>query len=110
MSAPTGNRRTSTRSVVTAGLAVSLVLAGVLSFYASGHPDGLEFVAQRLGLDGAARDSAASGSPLAGYGVSGVGDTRLSGGLAGVAGVVVTGIVMAGLVLLLRRLARRRRD
>lgn len=110
MSASTRGQRTSTRAVVLVGLVVSLLLAGVVSFYASGHPDGLEFASRTLGFGDAARDSATAGSPLAGYGVSGVGDARLSGGLAGVLGVVATGLVMAALVVLLRRLARRRRD
>lgn len=95
----------STRRVVVVGLLVSLVVAGVLSFYASGHPDGLNAVAQSLGFAGAEQQSATSGSPLSGYAVRGVGDDRLSGGLAGVAGVVVVGALMTGLVLLLRRRA-----
>ncbi len=107
--ADTPRRRPSTRAVVVAGLAVSLLFAVVVSFYASGHPDGLEFVSGRLGFLDTARDSATAGSPLADYGVSGVDDTRLSGGLAGLAGVVVTGLLMLGLVLLLKPLARSRR-
>lgn len=108
---PTRDRtRISTRRLVVAGLAVSLLLAGVVSFYASGHPDGLEFVSQALGFHDTARGSATASSPLADYGVSGIGDARLSGGLAGVAGVVATALVMAALVALLRRLGRRRRD
>lgn len=93
----------STRRLVAVGLAVSALLAAVVSSYASGHPDGLEHVAGTLGFDSTARDSAAAGSPLADYSVAGVGDPRLSGGLAGLVGVVVVGFVMAGLVLLLRR-------
>ena len=38
-------RRISTKALVIAGLFVSLVLAGIVSAYASGHPDGLEYVA-----------------------------------------------------------------
>ena len=98
----------STRRLVVIGLVVSAVIAGVLSFYASSRPDGLTHVAQSLGFAGTARDSATAASPLAGYAVSGVGDARLSGGLAGLAGVVVTGLVMGALVLLLRRRSPRR--
>ncbi len=100
----------STRRLVVIGLAVSALVAGVLSSYASGHPDGLTFVAQSLGFADAERSSATAGSPLAGYTVSGVSDGRLSGGLAGLAGVAVVGLVMAGLVLLLRQRASRRED
>jgi hypothetical protein len=100
----------STRRLVVLGLVVSVLVAGVLSFYASGHPDGLTRVAQSLGFDATARASATSGSPLAGYAVAGVRDARVSGGLAGVVGVAVTGLVMAGLVLLLRRRSPRGED
>jgi hypothetical protein len=93
----------STRRFVVVGVVVSLLVAGVLSFYASSHPDGLNSVAQSLGFASTERASATSGSPLSGYSVRGVGDDRLSGGLAGVAGVVVVGALMTGLVLLLRR-------
>ena len=38
--------RISTRAVVLSGVAVALLLAAVVSFYASGSPDGLERVAE----------------------------------------------------------------
>jgi len=98
-----GRPRTRTRPLVILGLLVSALLAGVVSFYASGHPDGLEHVAGTLGFDTTAQRSATAGSPLADYAVADVADARLSGGLAGLVGVVVVGLVMAGLVLLLRR-------
>lgn len=85
------------------GLLVCALLAGVASFYASGHPDGLEHVAGTLGFGTTAQDSATAGSPLADYAVADLSDPRLSGGLAGLVGVVVVGLLMAGLVLLLRR-------
>ncbi|MGL4742832.1 MAG: PDGLE domain-containing protein, partial [Dermatophilaceae bacterium] len=100
--------RTPIRRLVLAGLAVSLLLAVGLSFYASGHPDGLEYVAGSAGFVDSAEESATAGSPLADYGVSGVENARLSGGLAGAVGVLATGLVMAGLVLVLQRLSRRR--
>jgi uncharacterized membrane protein YedE/YeeE len=100
----------STRRLVVIGLLVSALVAGVLSFYASAHPDGLTHVAESLGFAGTARDSATASSPLAGYTVSGVGDARLSGGLAGLVGIAVTGLVMGGLVLLLRRRSAQRED
>ncbi len=96
-------RRPSTRSLVVVGLLVSALLAGGLSFYASAHPDGLEHVAGALGFDTAARDSPTAGSPLADYAVADVDDPRLSGGLAGLAGVLVVGLVMTGVLVVLRR-------
>ena len=97
------SRRPRTRSFVVAGLLVSLVLAGLLSWYASSSPDGLERVAEDQGFSQTSRDSRSANSPLAGYGTEGVEDERLSGGLAGVIGVAVTGLVMGGLLLALRR-------
>ena len=96
-------RRASTRTLVLAGLGVSLVLAGVVSFYASGHPDGLSYVAERLGFASSAGRHHTDGSPLAGYAVRGISDGRLSGGLAGVLGVVLVAVLAFGLMRLLGR-------
>jgi hypothetical protein len=96
-------RRPSTRALVVVGIVVSLLLAGVLSWYASSSPDGLERVAEDQGFSQTGGDHAAADSPFADYGTKGVGDERLSGGLAGVIGVAVTAVVMGGLVLVLRR-------
>jgi hypothetical protein len=97
------SRRPSNRALVVVGVVVSLLLAGVLSWYASSSPDGLERVAEDQGFSQTSRDSRSADSPLAGYGTEGVEDERLSGGLAGVIGVAVTGLVMGGLLLALRR-------
>lgn len=67
-------------------LAVALVVAGLLSHYASPHPDGLMHVAEVKGFLSAASTSPTQGWPLAGYAVEGLDDARLSGGLAGVVG------------------------
>lgn len=96
-------RKISNRSFLIAGLTLSLFLAGFVSYYASSHPDGLERVGQDLGFIDSAKDSAASGSPLVGYGVAGVSDARLSGGIAGVVGVLVTGLAAYGLFRYLKR-------
>ncbi|MEO7268212.1 MAG: PDGLE domain-containing protein [Knoellia sp.] len=95
--------RISTSRLVVTGLAISLLLAGVVSLWASGHPDGLEFVAQRLGFLDSAGEHTSDGSPLAGYGMAGVDNPRLSGGLAGLIGVVVVAVLAFGLMHLLRR-------
>jgi cobalt/nickel transport protein len=89
-----------------AGLAVALLVAGVLSWYASASPDGLEWAAEQAGFLDTAEDSAAAGSPLADYGVAGIGSERLSAGLAGVVGVLVTLLLAGGLTMLLRRRGR----
>jgi cobalt/nickel transport protein len=94
---------TRTRTVVLIGVLAALLIAGVGSYYASSSPDGLESTAAQQGFGDTARDSATAGSPLAGYSTSGVHDTRLSGGLAGVVGVVLVLALASGLVLVVRR-------
>lgn len=85
------------------GLAVALLIAGVLSFYASSSPDGLESAAEDTGFGDSAQESVTGGSPLAGYGVSGVDSDRLSVGLAGVIGVLMTLMITVGLTTLIQR-------
>lgn len=89
--------------LVVIGLVVSLALAGGVSFYASSHPDGLEKVAGDVGFLDSAKESAVEESPLAGYGVAGVKNERISGGLAGVIGVASTAAISFGLFYALRR-------
>lgn len=101
-------RRVSTRTFVVASLVVILLLAGVVSYFASAHPDGLEHVAETLGFDTTAGDHGTEASPFADYGTSGVDNGFLSGGIAGVVGVVLVGAVMWAVLALLRR--GRKRD
>ena len=90
--------------LIIVGFAVSLALAGGVSYYASSHPDGLEKVAGDVGFLDSAEDSAAKDSPLAEYGVAGVENERLSGGLAGVIGVASTAAVSFAIFYGMRRL------
>jgi cobalt/nickel transport protein len=92
-----------TRTLVVAGLLTALVLAGVASFYASSHPDGLEYVAERTGFGDTADDSPTADGPMADYAVKGVDSPRLAGGLAGVVGVLVTLGLAGGLGYAVRR-------
>ena len=103
---------------VLGGLAVALVLAGIVSNVASSAPDGLA-AATREGctvndkgeitggtcIAQAEQDHELSGGPLADYGIRGVDNGFLSTGLAGVLGVLVT-FAVGG--LLFRVLGRRR--
>jgi cobalt/nickel transport system permease protein/cobalt/nickel transport protein len=91
-----------TRTVWLVGLFLALLVAGVGSYYASSSPDGLEWAAEETGFADTARDSATADAPLADYAVDGE-DGRLSGGTAGVIGVVVTLALAGGLALLVRR-------
>lgn len=92
-----------TRAFWVAGILLALVIAGVGSYYASSSPDGLEWSAEEAGFLGTARDSATADSPLADYSTAGVDDSRLSGGVAGVTGVLVTLALAGGVTLLVRR-------
>jgi len=100
------------RRFLAVGLLVALLLAGVASYYASSHPDGLEYVAERTGFAHSAEDPVDTGSPFADYQTAGVDDERISGGIAGVAGVGLTLLVGGGLFWVLRRRgdASERRD
>lgn len=95
--------RPARRGFLAVFLLVALLTAGVASFYASSHPDGLEFVAEKAGFLHSADDSPASRSPLAHYSTKGIDNDRLSGGLAGVAGSVLVLVLAGGLFWVLRR-------
>jgi hypothetical protein len=92
-----------TSTFLALGVLVALLLAGVASWSASGSPDGLEKVAEDKGFISTAEDHQLADSPFADYATQGVGDERLSGGLAGVVGVGATLLVGGGLFLLIRR-------
>jgi len=96
-------KRPSTKVVAVGVLLVALVLAGVVSYYASSSPDGLEYVAGEKGFLDTAKEHHAAGSPMADYATKGVDDERLSGGLAGVAGTLVVLLLAGGLALVVRR-------
>jgi cobalt/nickel transport protein len=104
-----------------AGLFVALLLAGVVSNFASGSPDGLDSASTRgctLNADGeitggtcmaqGAEDHEVAGSPFADYGIVGLSNPYLSTGLSGVLGVLVTFGVAGGVFWLVR--SRRRAD
>jgi hypothetical protein len=90
-------------SVVFVGLMISLIVAGVVSYYADPNPDGLEWVAEEQGFADDAVESANAEIFASDYGIAGVEDERLSVGLAGVLGVIVMVVVGFGLFWLLGR-------
>lgn len=105
-----------TRRFLLGGLLVALLLAGVVSNFASASPDGLD-AAARQGCTFNAHGEITGGtcmaraekgheladSPLAGYGLRGVHHGFLSTGLSGVAGVLLTFAIGGGLFWLARR-------
>ena len=84
-------------------LLVSIGLAGIASYYASSSPDGLEKVAEDIGFIESAKDHQLDNSTLADYGVAGIGNERLSVGIAGVIGVIATGVLMYFIIKFISR-------
>lgn len=98
------------------GLLVALLLAGVVSNFASSSPDGLDATA-REGCTFDAQGQITGGScmlqreqghqlaesPLANYGIRGIDNPWLSTGLSGVLGVLVTFAIGGGVFWLVRR-------
>jgi cobalt/nickel transport protein len=91
------------KKFLVAGFALTIFLAGFVSFYASSHPDGLEKVAEDIGFLETAKDHSNANGALADYSVKGVDNARLSTGAAGVIGVLATAGVSTGLFFVLRR-------
>ena len=91
------------KTFLISGFIASLFLAGVVSFYASSNPDGLEKVAGDIGFIETAKDHTYADGALADYGVKGIENDRLSTGAAGVIGVIATGVISTGLFMMVRR-------
>jgi cobalt/nickel transport protein len=81
------------RKFYIAGFIISLFLAGVVSFYASSSPDGLEKVAEEIGFIESAKENTNADVVLSDYGTKGVENERASVGIAGVIGVLGTAVV-----------------
>lgn len=109
--------RKRTWGFIAGGLLVSLLLAGLVSSFASADPDGLESALREgctvdaagavTGGDCPAQREAEHeiGGPLADYGVTGIADDTLATGLSGVAGVLLTFALAGGGFWLVRRRA-----
>jgi cobalt/nickel transport protein len=101
---------------IAGGLLVALLLAGVVSNFASSSPDGLDSTA-RKGCTFDAEGNITGGtcmaqqeqqhqmkdSPLADYGIRGIDNPYLSTGLSGVLGVLITFGIGTGVFYLVRR-------
>jgi PDGLE domain len=95
-------RSSNMRLFLVAGLLVAIGLALVVSPFASSSPDGLEKVATDKGFLETAQDHAFADGPLADYAVKGVDNERLSTGLSGLIGVLLTFGVGLALFALVR--------
>lgn len=98
--------RTGLRGLLVGGGVVAVLLAGVVSFFVSEHPDGLEHVAETEGFAEAEREHAFGGFALADYGEVG----GVPVGLAGLLGVAVTLVVGIVVFRLVQRRRRQRED
>ncbi|MCW6009612.1 PDGLE domain-containing protein [Micromonospora sp. CPCC 205371] len=99
-----------------AGLLVALLLAGVVSNFASGSPDGLDHTARdgcTTNAEGEItggtcmaqeeKDHETADSPLADYGIKGIDNEYLATGLSGALGVLITFGIGVGVFWLVRR-------
>ena len=83
-------RSSNLRIFLAGGLLVAIGLAMLVSGFASSSPDGLNKVAEDHGFAANARQHLFENGPLAGYAVKGVSNDRLSTGISGLIGVLVT--------------------
>ncbi len=90
-------QKVSGRTFGIGALATSIVVAVVVSQFASGSPDGLERVAEDEGFIDAASDHTFSGGFFADYATSGVGNETLSLAIAGISGTILTLAIGFGL-------------
>ena len=95
-------RSSNLRLFVAGGLLVAIGLAMLVSGLASSSPDGLNKVAEDHGLAANASQHLFENGPLAGYAVKGVNGDRLSTGISGLIGVLVTFGMGLALFALLR--------
>ena len=95
-------RSSNLRLFVAGGLLVAIGLAMLVSGFASSSPDGLNKVAEDHGFAANARQHLFENGPLAGYAVKGVNGDRVSTGISGLIGVLVTFGVGLALFALLR--------
>ncbi|MEG6616210.1 PDGLE domain-containing protein [Peptococcaceae bacterium 1198_IL3148] len=78
---------------------IILLVAGVLSNFASTFPDGLERVAEDLGFMGAAKNHTAI---FQDYSIPGITYSNLAGGLAGILGCVMVYILIYGFAKIIK--------
>ncbi len=96
-------RRVEFKWVALGALVVALLLAGIVSYYASASPDGLEHVATEQGFIDTAKGHSSADSPMADYGTKGVDNPRLSVGIAGITGTLIVLLLAGGLTFVVRR-------
>jgi len=93
------------RKTLVVGVLIALAIAGVVSYFASGEPDGLEKTQEELGADQPMHEGV--GSPPSifnGYGLKGLSAGFWNNAAAGVVGsLLVLGVLLAVARILKRR-------
>ncbi|HHW01482.1 MAG TPA: hypothetical protein GXX35_01470 [Thermoanaerobacterales bacterium] len=79
-------------------LLTAVLVALILSPFASTHPDGLEKVAENLAFADKSETLMARFSPMPDYAVRGISDGKISTAMAGVIGTVITFFAVFGLM------------
>ena len=82
---------------------ITLVLAAIAAPLASSWPDGLDKVAQMLGFDHRTAANPPVQAPLPDYNIPGLGESPISGSLAGLTGALICFIVPFGVYLFRRK-------
>lgn len=101
----------SSRAFIITGVCVAVFLGGVVSYWASSHPDGLEKAAEKLGFAQHAEGKQRVEGVLPDYSVPGVKSKFLSNAVAGIVGtLVVFGLLFGVGQLAARRQQRRMKD
>lgn len=94
------------RAFIIGGLALTLLVATVVSQFAVDNPDGLESVAEDTGFISSGQDHGLGKSIFAEYATSGINNETLSLAIAGTAGVLITLAVGYGLFRAIRPRAK----
>lgn len=90
------------RAFILGGLAVTLIIATVVSQFAVDNPDGLEKVAADTGFLTSGQEHGLASTLFADYATSGIGNETLSLAVAGLVGVLITLSVAFGLFRAIR--------
>ena len=85
------------------GLVIALVLAGIISIFASSWPDGLEKVAEKLNFLEKGEGQPALTSPIPGYAIPGIGNEKLAKSIAGILGTLVVFGFSYGIAMLIKQ-------
>ena len=93
------------RNTLLVGLVAALVVGGLVSYFASTHPDGLEKTQERIGAEARYGGVEAPAVAFEEYSLKGLGEGFWANAAAGVAGSLLVLGILLGVGRLLRRRA-----